>query len=502
MSDTYANKEQPSYSVASRSARGGALLLTRQAVVQGMNFCGLIFLARYLSIEDYGFYGIVFFLFSFISNFGDVGLSASLLRQKEEPTLKDYSSVFTAQLLLSTAAAALFFSLSPMFCTLYKIPTSYSIHFLLISLALIVTVFRVNPTANLERHLNFKWLSIIEIIQAVVFNVMASLMAFYGYGPLSFSLALFCKVLIGSVLVNIANSMPLKLNFNLPLIKHHLVFGLPYQAGTFVNILKDSISAIVIGLIIGTAATGTINMASTIAAFPVMLMGILCRLFFPAFARTTNDKAALEKLFALSIRVINAFVAPLAMFILFMAKPFTLHIFGEKWVSSETMELWFLLWPANLFLPTLAVCTCLLNAFGLSKKVFKYSLLWMLISLGLGTPFVFMFGAKGACYANIVVNVTTVIVAWEMRNHLNCNILKNALIGWLPAVLLLWFPLTYKHFFEIGKTHLFLCAILYFAFSTAIAFILSKKDIRAFMAKSIEVQLAKPDQSEGKKETI
>ncbi len=485
MSDTYASNEQPSYSVASRSARGGALLLVRQLLVQGMNFCGLIFLARYLSIADYGFYGIVFFLFSFISNFGDIGLSASLLRQKEEPTPEDFASVFSAQLTLSTIAAALFAATSPLLCKAYGLDLSYSLYFILISASLLITAFRAVPTTKLERHIDFKWLSIIEIIQTAIYNVIASAAAFYGYGPLSFTLALLCRVLVGTVLVNIVSRTPLRLNFNLALIKKHLAFGLPYQAGNFVNILKDSISAIVIGLIIGAAATGMVNMASTIAAFPVMLMGILCRLFFPAFARTVNDKHALEKLFALSIRVINAFVAPLAIFILVMATPFTLHLFGEKWINSETMELWFLLWPANLFLPTLSVCTCLLNAFGLSKTVLKYNIVWMLITLGFGTPLVFTFGAKGFGYANIAVNVASIIVAWEMRKHLNCKILKNALIGWLPAISLIWFPLAYKHFFEIGKLHLFLCAILYFAFSTAITYILSKKDIRAFMANSI-----------------
>jgi O-antigen/teichoic acid export membrane protein len=494
--------EQPNYSVASRSARGGALLLVRQAIVQGMNFCGLIFLARYLSIADYGFYGIVFFLFSFISNFGDIGLSASLLRQKEEPTQEDFASVFSAQLTLSAIAAALFAAVSPLLCRAYGLELSYSNYFILISASLVITAFRAVPTTKLERHLDFKWLSVIEITQTTVYNVMASAMAFYGYGPLSFTLALLCRVLVGSILVNVVSRTSPRLNFNRALIKKHLKFGLPYQAGNFVNILKDSISAIVIGLIIGAASTGMINMASTIATFPIMLMSILGRLFFPAFARTINDKSVLEKLFALSVRVNNALVAPLALFILFMAKPFTLHIFGEKWIASETMELWFLLWPANLFLPTLTVCTCLLNAFGLSNKVFKYSLLWMLISLGLGTPLVFMFGAKGACYANLTVNVTTIIVAWEIRKYLNCNILKETLIGWLPAVLLAWFPLVYNRFFEIGKLHLFLCAIFYFAFSAVITYILSKKDIRMFMMKSIETHPYNIDSSEEKKENI
>jgi O-antigen/teichoic acid export membrane protein len=488
MSDTYATNEQPSYSVASRSARGGALLLVRQAVVQGMNFCGLIFLARYLSIADYGFYGIVFFLFAFISNFGDIGLSASLLRQKEEPAPEDFASVFSAQLTLSAAAAALFAAASPLLCRAYKLPLSYSQYFILISVSLVITAFRAVPTTKLERHLDFKWLSVIEIIHTAVYNVTASAMAFYGYGPLSFTLALLCRVLLGSVLVNIVSRTPLRLNFSRALIKKHLAFGLPYQIGIFVNVLKESISPVIIGLILSAVHTGKVNMAVTIIAFPVLLLQILNRLFFPAFSRTIGDKQTLERIFALFLRVSHALTAPLAIFILLMVKPFTLHIFGEKWAEPETMKLCYLLWMTNLFLPTLMVCTSLLNALGKPKTVLKFNLLWMALTLGLGTPLIFVYGVNGFGYATIAVNIATIAAAWKMREYVNCNILKNALLGWLPALSLVWFPLAYKHFFEIGKLHLFLCVIFYFAFSTAIAYIISKKDIRAFMANSAETQ--------------
>jgi PST family polysaccharide transporter len=477
MSTAAENKQQPQYSVAARSAKGGAFLLFRQAAVQGMNFIGIIFLARYLSIAEYGFFGIIFFLFSFITNFGDIGFSASLLRQREEPALKDYSSVFTAQLALAAGVGVIFYTLSPLLCTLYKLPPEYTIHFLLISLSLIVTAFRSAPTARLERHLDFKWLSIIEVIQSAVYNVMAAAMAFYGYGPLSFSLALLCRALIGTILVNTVSHTPLRLNFDMALIKKHLAFGLPYQAGIFVNVLKDSISPVIIGLFLGAAKTGMVNMACTIAGFPTLLMVILNRLFFPAFSRAINDKAALEKLFRISIRLSNAFVAPLAIFVLIMAEPFTLHVFGDKWVGEAT-DYSYLLWPTNLFMPTLMVCTCLLNAFGRSKTVLKFNVLWMLLTLGLGTPLIFAFGAKGFGYANIVVIITTVIVPITLRKYINCRVFKEQFTGWLPAVVLAGIPVAFSRLFIADKLHLILNIVFYYAAAATLTYFLCRKDIQ------------------------
>jgi len=475
---------QPAYSVASRSAKGGALLIVRQACVQLMNFAGMIFLARYLSIAEYGFYGIVFFLFSFISNFGDVGFSASLLRQTEEPSKRDYSVIFTAQLALAAIAGTAFYLLSPLLCKVYKLPPSYTIHFLLISLSLVATAFRSAPTARLERHLDFKWLSVIEIIQAFVYNGMASAMAFYGYGPLSFSLSLLCRVLIGSVLVNAVSRVSPKPCFDMALIRKHLAFGLPYQAGMFVNVLKDSISPVIIGLFLGAAKTGMVNMASTIAAFPVMLLVILNRVFFPAFSRAINNKAALERLFGISIRLSNAFVAPLAIFILVMAEPFTLHVFGEKWVG-ETTRYSYLLWPANLFLPTMMVCTCLLNAHGLSKTVLKFNLLWMALTLGLGTPLILALGVNGFGYANIIVNIATIAVPLATRKYVNCRIFREQALGWLPAAGLAVIPIAFRHFLTLDKLHLILNIACYYALSAAIMYFISGKDIKLMMKEAV-----------------
>ncbi|MCL2218603.1 MAG: oligosaccharide flippase family protein [Chitinispirillia bacterium] len=485
MSKNNDNDRQPSaYSVAARSAKGGALLIIRQISVQAMNFAGIIFLARYLTIAEYGFFGIIFFLFSFITNFGDIGFSASLLRQPEEPSKRDYHVIFTAQLALVTVAGTVFYALSPALCGIYKLPPSYATYFLLISLSLALTAFRAAPTARLERHLDFKWLSIIEIAQAAAYNVIAAWMAYRGYGPLSFTLALLCRVLIGSVLVNIVSRGTLGICFDMALIRKHLKFGLPYQAGIFVNVLKDSISAVVVGVFIGAASTGMVNMASTIATFPVLLLLILNRLFFPAFSRSIGDRPALEKLFGISIRLSNAFVAPLAIYILIMAKPFTMHIFGEKWLG-ETTYFTYLLWPANLFLPTMTVCSCLLNAFGHSKMVLKFNLLWMTLSLGIGTPLIFAFGAAGAGYANIVVNITTILMALSVRKYIDCRIFREQILGWLPALLLAVIPLAASHFLDIGKTELLAGFIIYYTLSSALMYFICRKDINTMLKKVI-----------------
>src|SRR5664280_226681 len=76
LQSTLENKAS-SQQIARLAVLGAAALAVRQVVVQLFNLGGSIVLARQLSPREYGYYGIIVFLMSFLSSFGDVGLGAS-----------------------------------------------------------------------------------------------------------------------------------------------------------------------------------------------------------------------------------------------------------------------------------------------------------------------------------------------------------------------------------------------------------------------------------------
>ncbi|MDG5815012.1 oligosaccharide flippase family protein [Chitinispirillales bacterium ANBcel5] len=430
-----ASKEVPlAYSVSKRSSFGIMLLIFRQIIVQGMNFSGGILLARFLSIEDYGFYGIVFFLFAFLNNFGDIGLGASIIKNSNEPNQDDFHTIFSAQVVLTLLASLVFLWLIPHICELYGLSQDYSVYFYIIVLSFSVMVFRVIPTVTLERHLDFKWLTVSEIIQAFTYNFLACFLAYHNWGPYSFTLALFARALIGVLIINFLK--PTKYRFKLKwlVLKKHLKFGLPYQLAVFVNMLKDSFSPVIIGLILGINKTGIVNMASTVAGIPIMLLFILNRLFFPAFSRAINNKRLLHQLIKLSIRSSNIIVAVLSIFILINVNDFIVLVFGDKWLVSK--ELFYFLWSANLFLPTSSVCMCINNAAGQPKINLKISILWMIITIGLGVPLLLKYGIFGFGIANIVANISSVVLFYTSIKITSYNFVSDIFIGWLPAIIL------------------------------------------------------------------
>ncbi|MGE5786183.1 MAG: oligosaccharide flippase family protein, partial [Myxococcales bacterium] len=169
----------------------------RQVVVQLFNLGGNIVLARELSPREYGFFGIIQFLLSFLTSFGDVGLGASLVRQEKEPEERDYRAVFTFQQLLVLAVVLIVIVVAPFLVRHYEVPPSERFVFHVAVISLLLTSFQSIPALRLERKLAFDRLAIVETTQSLSFNFVAIILALRGFGVWSFVIALLVRSALG-----------------------------------------------------------------------------------------------------------------------------------------------------------------------------------------------------------------------------------------------------------------------------------------------------------------
>src|SRR5439155_17461075 len=108
--------------VARKALHGALALGLRQAIVQGLNFVGTIFLAWLFSSSEFGVYAVIAFILSFLIAFGDAGLGASLVRQVEEPSRDDYRSIFTVQQMMVVAVVGVFWLAARQVAQAYHLP--------------------------------------------------------------------------------------------------------------------------------------------------------------------------------------------------------------------------------------------------------------------------------------------------------------------------------------------------------------------------------------------
>ena len=97
-------------------------------------------------------------------------------------------------------------------------------------------------------------------------------------------------------------------------------------------------------------------------------------------------------------------------------------------------------------MPTMMVCLTFINAHGKSKINIFYSTVWMLITLGLGTPLIMKWGIIGFGIANCVVNFSMVMVYFKAREHTQVNIFTTLFKAWCPALIASLSLILYRFF--------------------------------------------------------
>jgi len=405
--------------VAQRATRGAIALLIRQIVVYAANIGGGILLARLLTPAQFGFYGVVIFALVFLNVFGGTGFAANLIRLPEVPTLEEKRAVFTAQECIVGSLFVIVWLIAPYLSAAYHIQSSGALFFRLIGLSLFLTSLMVIPQVQLERELAFDQLAVIEVSQAVVFNGSAVLMAWYGMGILSFSIALALRAGCGAALT--ARISPWKIGFrwDYQIIKKHVHFGIALQSSNIISTAKDSITPVFVGMYLGVAYVGYVTWANTLATYSVVALMPLQRLYLPFFARLQHDRGQLARYVSHTLWFTNAIAAPLTVVTIALAHPITTLIFGTKWLYA--LPLFYYLIAGSVFVACSSPMLGVLNALGKASTTFLVSTMWMASTWLFGVPLTLAWGLHGFGIAMVCVSLTNLLLYWIVWRELGVN---------------------------------------------------------------------------------
>jgi O-antigen/teichoic acid export membrane protein len=418
-------------SVVRRATKGALALGLRQIVVQGVNVLGGVLLARLLTPAEFGVFGIFTFVLSFLGTLGDVGLGASLVRAAEDPDEHDYRVIFTAQQLLVGTVVAVFWIASPWITEAYNLPSGHRWLFRAVALSLFAASFQTVPSIRLERRLAFQGLAVAEVAQTFVYNGLAVGLAWTGLREKSFVIAIVARSVVGACVIQLVSRWRIAWEWDWPLVKRHLAFGLPYQGISVVSLIKDSITPIMVGLLAGAAAVGYINWAQMVAAYAVMALMVFQRIYLPMFARLQSDPHALGAVVERVVWMTNAICAPLSVLTLVLFEPLTAIVFGPQWLAAKNLFL--LLWVANLFVPSATPMLGLLSALGHSRMALLFAVIWMLGTWLVGAPLIYLYGGIGFAVANFVVQFSNVALCYVAKAKVPFKVLVNIAPAWAAA---------------------------------------------------------------------
>lgn len=455
--------------IAKKSVKGLFALVSRTFLIQILSVIASFILTFYLDPASFGVFFVVSTIVVFLNYFQDIGLAASLIQKKEEPTLLELRTTFTMQqimVLTVTLPVAVF---APQLASFYKLDQSGLILLYALLFSFLASSLKTIPTVLLERRLDFHKLVIPQIAENLAYNLCLIVFAILGYGVNSFTIAVVARSIVGLIAIYWISPWPIGLGFHKTTLKRLLSFGLPFQANSLLALIKDNLFNIYLAKVLPLTQVGYIAFAQKWAFLPMQLfMDNVIKITFPSFSRLQHDKDALRRAIEKTLFLISICMFPTVVGIALLSSYFIALIpqYG-KWEPAILSLTFFSLSTVLSSLST--PLTNILNAVGKVKVTLRFMVMWTVLTWVLTPLLIFIYGYNGVAIASFIISFSSVVVFIVVRRFIQFSIIKPVFPAAAAAVamtvLIIALQSTISSFLilllVIGLSSFIYCLVLY-----------------------------------------
>ena len=321
-----------------------------------MEFAFGVILARLLTPADFGMIATIQVFTGFVGMFTAGGMGQSLIRAKQADE-DDFTAVFTLQLAMGILVYLGFFVAAPWLARFFDNPL-YTDLVRVSALSFLLRPFLVMRMAWLNRQMDFRRRTFVDMGSALFSGMAACVMAFMGLGVWSLTLSGIFSGLLNNLWLSRLTPLRPRLNPDWGVMRRHTSFGAKIVANDFVHYLVKEGKSLVISKLAGPASLGLFNKAESLARLPnQLLMSPTMEPLFRALSKTQDDLDQSKYLYYRSITLLTAYTGPLYVILWWVAEPFIGVVYGPKWVAAaEPMHILLLLGVClNVMLPSSVV---------------------------------------------------------------------------------------------------------------------------------------------------
>ncbi|MDO8452643.1 MAG: oligosaccharide flippase family protein [bacterium] len=394
--------------VKKRTVVGIVALTSRNFVLQGIAFAATFFFTILLSKEQYGVVYLMFAVQGFMNYFADIGLAAALVQKKGDVTKKDLSTTFIVQhTLIIILLLVLVFNVSKI-QQFFNLSGESQALLYAFAFAFFLSSLKTIPSVLLERKIQFEKLIIPQIAEVLIYNIVGVFLVWKGFGLLSFVYAIILSRVIGLILIYIIQPWFPTLQFSPQSFKELIRFGLPYQANTFIALIKDEGLTLGLAKILGAGPLGLFAWSKKWAEAPLrFFMDQVIKVTFPAYSRMQNDPKALSNALTRSIFFICLLVFPSLIGLVTVA-PLLIRII-PRYGQWEPALIPMAIYAINiLFAAFVTPITNFFNAIGEIKITSAFMVFWTALSWLLVPFLATKYGINGAAAGYALVGLSSV----------------------------------------------------------------------------------------------
>jgi|KBSSwiStaDraftv2_1062776.scaffolds.fasta_scaffold03219_3 O-antigen/teichoic acid export membrane protein len=341
---------------------------------------------RLLSPGDYGLLAMASVFIALLLVLAEAGLGPALVQWKDfDPAL--LKPAFGVIIVINVALFALSFAAAPLLASFFREERLIAVVRVLAA-QFIIMIATVIPEAMLTRQLQFKSLSLIELLAAVSASVVSLLLAWFGYGVWALVAGSMASRVLRAVALNVLAPLRVVPTASLKDIRRLLGFGGNVTGARLLSFVFNQADVVVVGRMLGNELLGLYSVAMHLASMPVQrVSSILNQVTFPVIARFQDDRVAIADFVRRAVRGLSLIAFPVLWGMSCTAGEIVAVVLGPKWHDAIVpLQVLALMMPVKMIVNFLPAAT---DALGRPDLGFQNVLLATLVM-----PLAFVVGAR------------------------------------------------------------------------------------------------------------
>jgi len=446
---------------------GTVWVFIAQIFTQAVALIKNIILARILSPDDFGLFGIALVVFSLLEAFSRSGFDVALIQKKED--IRDYlDTAFIVNVGRGIVLFLLLFFSAPLVATFFNRAEIVSV-VRAVSIVFLLNGF-VNPgTIYFSRELEFKKQFQWEMSRSISDIIVTLSLVFFLRNVWVLVIGMTASFLTRVVVSYFIHPYRPAFSFNPVYARSLFRFGKwVFGSGILIYLITQGDDAFV-GKFLGITALGFYRIAYRFSNLPAThITHVISRVTFPMYSKLQDDIPKLREAY-LKVLQITAFLAfPIAGLIFVLAPDFTRIFLGEKWLPMvPAMQVLCIFGVTRSFGATTGP---IFQGVGKPNILTKLAAIQLIMLIIIIYPLTSKFGILGTAIAVVIPNIITQIIAGiKILNILKCNTSRFIKLLLFPlsstgiiVIILAIFINTYKMLMSVSNVNIGVFSVLIF----------------------------------------
>lgn len=335
----------PDRSLGKRTARAAVWNVGTYVIGRVVLLATTIIAGRILAPDDFGLLGLALTITTFLDVLNDFGLTTAYVyfARRGDDAARDgrpspiADTAFCLSVAIGAALTLITIAVAPLVADFYREPQVTTI-LMVLSVNFVVVSFGSVHDGRMRARLDFKRRFFAELGRSTAKGAITIGLAVAGFGVWSLVLGQVIGAAASTALYIGLERWKPRLRLDRAMARQMLHYGFQLASVGVLGLVLANIDYVVIGRRLGTEALGFYTIAFRLPSLAVKgTSSMVSQVVFSAYARVSDDEAALRKAMLASMRMLTYFTAPMAIGMAIVAPSAIIVLFGDKWAPAGTV---------------------------------------------------------------------------------------------------------------------------------------------------------------------